>query len=525
MNVSSLHVPGVAPLSEAEGQFLEVMLTKFRLTRDASGGLALSVNFDDTTPAVRKRRIREDIRDGMPDFKARAKAYQASLDAFCSGEGDSTFKSTDEHFPFRFCSGGAIPVVSMGGKDYYCFNWRDIEPVGWNLANGGSETRAELLYPVRIIGRELREEMLVFWPNPNRSTAIRGELSLDNGIDHPDAELAWGLWTGMLGHQFQWDGREVVPVVPLSVGRDELEITFSDKPPLVFKDIAININALDNGIEVDRLIKIALPENATICDGEILSGHLLNSIKGLFEVNRLNEALRNGSTSFLPDRFFFGGRSLEGSAAFDKAREQFIDYKRRHGLLTPRDEQDHQSAVDARLEFDLCPATRTALRRCLRALVEQHPEPKSPVGPSEVFLSFASEDAANAERVANFLEQNGFKPFFSAKYRGGTDFGTAIDDALESARCFVAVTSKIDHLAKAWLKYESGIFKILRNRGDKPGGLFFTVAVGIDPNQLPPPYCAGTAIPCTGDTSMEESLQEIIEFLQRPKNLVNGGGR
>jgi hypothetical protein len=520
MNESSftLPVPGVVSLAEAEGQFLEVMLTEFSLSRDESGSMTLYVSFDDSTPAVRKRGLRDDIRRALPDFDNKARDLQAKLEKFYQGHEAETFDYNDESFPFRFCSGGAIPVVSLGGTEYYCLNWRDIRPVGWNLANGGGETRTELLYPDKIISRELREEMLVFFPNPKNNTAARGQLSLDDGIDHPDPDLVWGLWTTKLSRQFQWDGREIVPVMPLTLGNDKLVIQFADHPCLRINNIAININALDNGIEVDRMVKISLPGDAVICDGEILSGHLLNSVMGLFEVNRFNQDLREGVTRFLPDRFFFDGQSWSGRSALDRARKDFIANKRKHSLLTGHDDQDLEAAIEAGLEFDLCPATRTALRRCLRALPGQNLSgPAVPANPRDVFLSFASEDMEHAKRAADFLKLKGFEPFFSADYREGSDFGTAINQALAGARCFVAVTSKIDHLDKRWLKYESGTFKILYNRGDKPVDLFFTVAIGINPNHLPPPYCAGTAIPCADDASMEDALHRIVEFLQRPK--------
>jgi hypothetical protein len=340
-------------------------------------------------------------------------------------------------------------------------------------------------------------------------------LSFDNVLDHPDPDLVWGLWTTKLGHQFQWSDTQTVEVRPVPLGTDKLQITFADKPRLVMDNIILNINALDNGIEVDRLVKLDLPDNAVICDGEIIGGRLLNSVMGLFEVNRFNEAFRNGCTEFQPDRFFFDGQCYSGRMAFDEARMDFIDNKRRNGLLSTRDERDYRAAVDAGLEFDLCPATRTALRRCLRKVQETGSTHGQPTKLRDIFLSFASEDVAHARRAATFLKQQGFEPFFSADYRDGTDFMRAINQALTSARCFVTVTSKIDHLSKEWLEYESGTFKVLDNRGDKPGGLFFTVVVGIKPGHLPPPYCTGTAIPCDDKTSMESALQTVVEFLRR----------
>jgi hypothetical protein len=43
----------------------------------------------------------------------------------------------DPLFPFRYASGGVLPILRIGRKEFFCFFYRDIDPVGWNIANGG----------------------------------------------------------------------------------------------------------------------------------------------------------------------------------------------------------------------------------------------------------------------------------------------------------------------------------------------------------------------------------------------------
>lgn len=522
---SPFTLPGAEPLREAESQCLEVLLTRFQLHRDPSGALELVVRFDDDTPTIRQRFVKQTIRHHVPDFERKANELQDKLVAFTKAAGAGAFPYNDPQFPFRFCSGGGIPVVSMAVKqagkeelkDYYCFRWRDIYPVGWNLANGGSETRSELLYPDQVISRELREEMLVFWPFKGKE-AVRGRLSFDDELcqGHPDDELAWRLWNPRLTARWDWVATETVPLMFLDTGPDRLQIHFDDRSVIDVAGILLNINALDNGIEVDRVVKMHLPAGAIICDGEIIEGKLLNSVMAMFETSRFNRALRDGSHDFRPDRFFFDGRVYERPEDLEDVIKEFLQEKNRMKIRAKEDVSDYAKALKKKRAFDLCPATRTALERCVRAMPESKPGP-SPADTADVFISFASEDEKEARDVFNYLEKNGFHPFLSAVYRDGSDFSGAIDDALHHASSFVSVVASVDHLRKRWLQYESGAFKVLFNRGDKPGGLFLTYASGIDPNHLPLPYARYTVVSVPTEGSRQQALETLLEFLKKAR--------
>ena len=49
----------------------------------------------------------------------------------------------DPAFPFRFGNGGTLPVVRLADRDYYSLFYREVAPIGWNIANGGAESAAE----------------------------------------------------------------------------------------------------------------------------------------------------------------------------------------------------------------------------------------------------------------------------------------------------------------------------------------------------------------------------------------------
>ncbi len=63
--------------------------------------------------------------------------------------------------PFRWASGGVLPIVKYKGREYVLLVFRSIPPVGWNLFLGGSENKEEYKDLRRLILREFYEELLI----------------------------------------------------------------------------------------------------------------------------------------------------------------------------------------------------------------------------------------------------------------------------------------------------------------------------------------------------------------------------
>jgi hypothetical protein len=119
------------------------------------------VSFDGTTPAIRSRRGSLAVRSAIPDHASKAAEYQAELDAFLLGCEGRKYEFSDPDFPFRYASGGTLPIVGFENEEYYCFFYREVHPIGWNIANGGCDSLIELLNPLYTVERELREELLI----------------------------------------------------------------------------------------------------------------------------------------------------------------------------------------------------------------------------------------------------------------------------------------------------------------------------------------------------------------------------
>jgi len=189
--MKSLSTEFVRPLGNVQNEFLQVLLDRFELRR--SGGSAkLSVSIDEHVPAIWLRAGGGHVRSQIPDFEAKSRKYQDELESLLVHGRRRAFTYANSRFPFRFISGGTLPVVSLDGKDYYCLFYREVPPVGWNIANGMSESRHELLDPFDTVERELREELIIF--DPAKKQRYVFDTGGSNPGDRPEYVAARNLW-------------------------------------------------------------------------------------------------------------------------------------------------------------------------------------------------------------------------------------------------------------------------------------------------------------------------------------------
>lgn len=362
----------VRPLHLAEERFLEVLLSEFEILRKvppATPGFQLLVCFDDNTPAVWEHSGRRYLRK----LVAREKfaAYQRELDAFLLGDVKGaawrkSYEFNDPRFVFRYVSGGTLPIMRFaGGQDaneYYCLMYREVNPIGWNLANGGSDNRAELLNPQLTIERELREELIIADSTVNRRYEL-GPVARE-AADLPAHAVARKLWDEYLPSR-NLRNLEVVEVpVTWVQGPDSLRVRMGNEGAITRDGFFININGEDFGIELDRVARITLPENAILFSGEMVRGHLLNNPIGLFNVNRFPsnipaETLQ--SKVVRPDFFFFDGKLHTGDQIDEIARGPYLDHVRTY--LGDKDLKRFEERLAADSCFGLCPVTARIILR------------------------------------------------------------------------------------------------------------------------------------------------------------------
>jgi hypothetical protein len=472
----------VRPLETAENHFLEVLVSQFSICRRGQGS-ELSLCFDSNIPAIWTRHAKGDVKRMIPEFARKAAIYQNDLDAFLlKSEGDS-YDFNDSLFPFRYASGGTLPIMRIGEKEYYCLLYRDIFPVGWNIANGGCDNKNELLNPVDTIERELREELIVADPKSKKRYAF--EADAGKPLDRAEFAVARRYWQEHFGSDLPIFDEIIIPLKWLE-GPDFVTVRYASDEPQTHAGIFLNINAEDYGIEVDKIAKINFDEDAILCDGEVIGDRLVNAPVGLFGVDRLNREVADERTEFLPDYFFYNARRYEGRHLERVITRDFLPYI--DSLRTQVEIDAHRSTEK---KFDLCPVTRRIIKRYLAI---QSPAPVVPFGHFDVFISFAKEDRRIARAVFEFLRQKKIKIFLSEETVNHPDFLRAIDNALDKAECLVVVGTSVNNLRKPSVEYEWRSFcnDILNRR--KTDTRVVSFISGFSPLDLPRPLRVNEAI-------------------------------
>lgn len=498
----------IRPLDTAENHFLEVLVSSFSICRLGQGS-ELSICFNGKTPAIWTRHAKSDVRRMIPEFTRKASTYQDELDSFLLRLEGDIYEFNDSLFPFRYASGGTLPIVRMGEKEYYCLLYRDIFPVGWNIANGGCDNKNELLNPVDTVERELREELIIADPKSKKRYVF--EADAGKPLDRAEFAVARRFWQEHFGFDLPIFDEIVIPLKWLE-GPDFVTVKYANDEPRTHKGIFLNINAEDYGIEVDKIAKINFDEDVILCDGEVIEDDLVNAPVGLFGVDRLNREVTEGRTEFIPDCFFYNARRYEGKHLERVINRDFIPH-----IDSLRTQAEIDTYRSTEKKFDLCPVTRRIIKRYLAI---QFPVPVVHFGHFDVFISFSTEDRQIARTVFQFLRRKKIRAFFSEETMNHPDFLRAIDSALEKAECLIVVGTSIDNLKKPWVEYEWRSFDndILNRR--KPEARVISFISGFSPVDLPRPLRVNEAV-VFDPKKLKYGLQKLDKYV--PAYQVNKG--
>jgi hypothetical protein len=494
----------IRPLALAENQFLQVLLPRFSMKR-SRGGIVLNLEFDDGTATIWTRQAKyEIIKKIGSSFERKRREYQARLDAFLLEGRGETFEYDDQAFPFRYASGGTLPILRIGNEEYFALFYRDIFPIGWNIANGACDSRDELLDPSITIERELREELVIANTKGRRRYVFEGDN--DKPLDRPEFAVARKIWQE---HLPKFDitkfGELIIPLKWLN-GPDSISLKFGAGRRVTSSGYFLNINADDFGIELDKVAKLNLDPGDILCDGEITQGMLVNAPIGLFGIDSISmEMLDAAEREFIPDKFFFNGR-LYGKNHFKRVveREFIPSISRIHTAA----EMSHWNAAGNR--YGLCPVTKRIMKRYLSRQVAKPPSEKKPY---DVFISFAGEDRRLASTVYEFLTRKKQRVFFSEQ-NIASYYGRAIDEALLSAKSLVAIGTKHWHLCEPWPEYEYRSFHNYILFKKKPEGTqLLSFITGFAPIELPPPLCHYEAI-VANPRNLTPALERLAAYVR-----------
>ncbi len=509
----------VRELGRAENSFLQVLLRNFLLKRSGEGA-DLSLDFDDETPAIWSRHAKAHLRELIPHFQARCAEYQRRIDSVLYDAAMGEYRHNDANFPFRYASGGVLPILRMGRKEYFAFFYRDIAPVGWNIANGGSDSRAELLYPKAIIEREFREELMLVKPPAGRRGGRRYVLNWGGSAltDHVDHAMARQLWSGVYP-TLDVEGFEELPLpVEWLDGPDGVTVRMGKQNPVRTSGVFLNINAEDFGIEVDRVARLYVDEDVVVLDGEIMDQRVLGRPVGLFEVDKLLTKLASRAAEFFPDRYFYEGRSCEGETFEGLVEGNFT--RSLPGLRTSK-EIKHFTRCDRK--YDLCPVTRSITRRYSPLRVSA-PAPLPPDtaggrkkarGKFEVFICCGAGDEAIADRVYDFITREKQRSCFFYRRHPVTRWGRQIGDALEETTCMVLVGSNRSRITRGWPETEWIAFLNAVNTGRKGrNSLLVPFLPGVDLGRVPMLLAGHLVINTTDVDAGLRTLGELLDGMR-----------
>jgi hypothetical protein len=514
----------VRKLRYVENQFIQVLVHRFKISRGAKG-VELTVRFSEDAPTISTRRAKARIQTMIPEFSEKSAKYQAELEAFFLGNA-SKYEHQDIDFPFRFASGGTLPIIRSENRDYYCLFYRDIRPVGWNIANGGCATRAELLDPLQTVYRELCEELIIVnrhfkeryiygYPDCQglERESMRGKPwapCAPADLWHMAPSPSWlQIFPELTGGQF----RLVQAPMKWLNGPDSLYVQIDGVDAGHVQACYVNINATDFGIEIDKVARINLSSRrATMCDGEQTGRCIVNRLIGLFETEKLNKQVAEGSSRFVPDKLFFNAEPYDGDSIDTLMRDQVLPHLQQFRSAEELAEFDSCTA-----QLDLCPVTRSILRR-IAASSETDPRLTRPSAPVDVFISYGGDDDRIARTVYHYLDQS-CNVFFFPNFAFNDTVSAVIDEALESARYMIVVCAKPENLLRDHCEYEWRKFLNDVKYGFKHGVIVPFVEEGVRESNLPEELQAYAAekfkLPTLKDDLSHLATYRISEVLRR----------
>ena len=277
-------LPRFGDLDDATIDSLQIVLDELHLRRRPKGGILLDIVATPDTPCVRSNDDRRQLHPRIDlDDGGRVRDH---VDAFRRGEGGDEFRLPLAEFRLRHGSAGVLPIVRQSGADRVMLYYRDIHPVGWNIANGGAASVDELAGIDEVMLREFAEEVLFCDPERGRFAVPHVESQAAATAHKPSMrpEAAWA-------RRFGWfDDRPAHLAVAWASGPDAVRITLPDRTPVLTPGLFVSINVDDFGIECSRLARIEVPGGLVPLDGELLADdELLDRAVGLFDPKTLSD--------------------------------------------------------------------------------------------------------------------------------------------------------------------------------------------------------------------------------------------
>jgi hypothetical protein len=194
----------------------------------------------------------------------------------------------DFHIPFRWASGGIMPIAQYKEKEWFVLFLRELDPVGLNIANGASENKDEYKNIIKLMYREFGEELILLDHEPMEDSEV-GQKPFQYPYEQEDGkdplirneefasehQKMRRLHDG-INIKFSKDG----PAIERIKTPFEVEITYHDEnlndtKNQIKKNIIFNINPTEFGIEISYVAKFKMDDDDYLLDGEIWNDDFL----------------------------------------------------------------------------------------------------------------------------------------------------------------------------------------------------------------------------------------------------------
>lgn len=379
----------ISPFKTIQQRYQQVLISRFKLKR-SDKSVAMDVSFSDADLAIWDDLGKREIENRYLNLsRNEISTIQDHLDQILITGDRNEYQYDNKCYTFRYASGGALPIVTIGKTQYYCLIFREVPPVGWNIANGGCDSQDEMLKPANTIIRELNEELIIFDP------VLKEWYFFEKFHDLPDHNTVRRHLLGRFPAGVIEEFSKKDALTYLQEGPDTLNLTIEKESVCgvnefrsAEKGFFININAYDYGIEFDKIAHIAVGKDAIFVDGEPLlfspQFPMVNAPIGLFKKSDLDASVLRGSRVFIPDFFFWDAQRRPRNLVINERGcpqegvdkktikddlewciEQFLIPKRANMPNSLR-EFNRIRAEDKDGIYDFCPVTRSIIKRIYR---------------------------------------------------------------------------------------------------------------------------------------------------------------
>lgn len=481
--------------NDPDNDLFQVILPEFILNKKQFG-LEVDIEINENLFSIRNINGKKDFNAAIKKSKIKnQKSVAKNINDFKNDDNCLSYKFIDPEYYFRYANGGVLPILrlkineSNAREDYFCFFYREIFPIGWNIANGASDNRNELFYPSDIILREFNEELII----TDNEKKLRYVFDMDKkSFTQQTHNMVLKAWDKKIEENISKYERLFIPMKWID-GPDSATIR-SESKKVTTSGYFLSITPEDNAIELDKIGFINLSGDISLLDGEISNGRLINGVIGLFKVDKFEEKLKGNE--FIPDKIFMNGTEKNIHDLENIIHKEYLPQ-----LGNIINKKDRGVYYNTKNKFDLCPITRSITGKYFKWLKNQDQYVKTirdqknqEVSKTivehnnteyQIFLSYKSEDTQYATKLYDYLVSMGKKVFFSGnslQILGESDYARAIDKALDKADSMIVFGTDPVYLDTGWVSYEwKSFFNEIRSDRKKNGRLFtFTNNVNIE---------------------------------------------